>query len=78
MFWRVRVYAIAPGLVDSPAAMADVPEEIQKMLVEQQQLIKRPGRMTDLVGALFFFCSDEASFITGEMLIVGGGSPTRI
>ena len=74
----IRVYAIAPGLVDSPVAMADVPEEIQKMIVEQQQLIKRPGRMTDLVGALFFFCSDEASFITGEMLIVGGGSPTRI
>jgi NAD(P)-dependent dehydrogenase (short-subunit alcohol dehydrogenase family) len=35
------------------------------------------GTPADLVGALLFFCSDGASFITGETLVVGGGHPLR-
>ena len=31
----------------------------------------------DVVNAFLFLCSDEASFITGETLIVGGGYPLR-
>ena len=74
----VRVCGIAPGLVDSPAATAEVPDEIRKRLVEQVQLVHRHGTMTDLANAMLFFCSDQASFVTGETLIVGGGSSVRI
>ena len=69
---------IAPGKVDSPAAMSDVPREMIDQFVEQHQLIKRPGRMTDLVNALFFLCGEESSFITGETLLVSGGYPLRV
>ena len=73
----IRVYGIAPGLVDSEAAMAAKEQDEIDDLVDQQ-LIKRLGRMQDPTAALLFFCSDEASFITGETLIVGGGHPLRI
>jgi NAD(P)-dependent dehydrogenase (short-subunit alcohol dehydrogenase family) len=72
-----RVYGIAPGLVDSPAAMADLPPDLIDRLIAGQ-LIKRQGRMSDLVGALLFLCSDDAAFITGESLIIGGGQPLRV
>jgi NAD(P)-dependent dehydrogenase (short-subunit alcohol dehydrogenase family) len=75
---KIRVYCIAPGLVDSPAADAEVPKDMRDRLVSEQQLVKRHGRMSDLVGPLLFFCSDEASFVTGETLMVSGGFPLRV
>ena len=75
---KTRVYCIAPGIVDSPSAMATVPQASIDANINKRQLVKRQGKMTDLVGALLFFCSEEASFITGEMLVIGGGYPTRI
>lgn len=74
----IRVNGIAPGIVDSPAAMSDVPRDMIDQYVEQFQLIKRPGRMTDLVNALFFLCGEESSFVTGETLLVSGGYPSRV
>lgn len=74
----IRVYCIAPGLVDSPSANAEVPRQMRERLVSEQQLIKRPGLMSDLTGPLLFLCSDEASFITGETLMVSGGFPLRL
>lgn len=73
----IRVCGVAPGLVDTPSAMADVPEAYARQLVQERQLIKRPGKVDDLVSTLFFLCSEDASFITGETLIVGGGFPLR-
>jgi NAD(P)-dependent dehydrogenase (short-subunit alcohol dehydrogenase family) len=75
---NIRVCGIAPGPMDSEAALADLPPELIARFVEDLQLIKRPGRMVDLLGALKFLSSEEASFITGETLVVGGGYPLRI
>jgi 3-oxoacyl-[acyl-carrier protein] reductase len=74
----IRVYGIAPGPMDSPAAMADLPPALLDTFINRYQLIKRQGRMADLVGAVLFFCSSEASFITGETLMIGGGYPLRV
>jgi len=74
----IRVYGIAPGSVDSPSAMADLPPALLDTLINRHQLIKRQGRMQDLVGAMLFFCSPEAGFITGETLMIGGGYPLRV
>jgi NAD(P)-dependent dehydrogenase (short-subunit alcohol dehydrogenase family) len=72
----IRVYGIAPGLVDSEVSMAQKSQaEIDRLI--DRQLIKRLGLMTDLAKALLFMCSDDASWITGETLIVGGGFPLR-
>jgi len=74
----IRVCCIAPGIVDSDAAMSDVPRAIIDEFIQQRQLIKRQGRVEDLVKAMLYLCSDDASFVTGETLIVGGGFPLRV
>jgi 3-oxoacyl-[acyl-carrier protein] reductase len=75
----IRVNGIAPGLVDSEAAVAwwndpsrSGREGIDQMLIGGQ-MIKRQGRMNDLANACLFLCSDDASFITGQTLLVDGG-----
>jgi 3-oxoacyl-[acyl-carrier protein] reductase len=76
----IRVNGIAPGLVDSESALvwADDPARagVREAIVAQQ-MIKRPGRMADLVDAGLFLSSPEASFITGQTLLVDGGFVRR-
>jgi NAD(P)-dependent dehydrogenase (short-subunit alcohol dehydrogenase family) len=75
----IRVNGIAPGLVDSEAAIEwwnDASragmEGIDQMLIGQQ-MIKRQGTMHDLADMCLFLCSDAASFVTGQTILVDGG-----
>jgi 3-oxoacyl-[acyl-carrier protein] reductase len=75
----IRVNGIAPGLVDSEAAVEwwNDPgragmEGIDRMLIGQQ-MIKRQGTMHDLADMCLFLCSDAASFVTGQTILVDGG-----
>ena len=75
----IRVNGIAPGLVDSEAAVewwSDPAragmEGIDKMLIGQQ-MIKRQGTMHDLADMCLFLCSDAASFVTAQTILVDGG-----
>jgi NAD(P)-dependent dehydrogenase (short-subunit alcohol dehydrogenase family) len=75
---NIRVNAIAPGRMDSEAAMADHSDQKVKLFTEELQLVARRGNMADVVSALLFLASDEASFITGETLKVSGGFPLTL
>src|SRR6185436_12197707 len=67
----VRANVIAPGYINT--RLTDVlPEEAQKAMLENTPLGKL-GDPEDVAGAVRFLCSDEASFITGEVLLVDGG-----
>jgi NAD(P)-dependent dehydrogenase (short-subunit alcohol dehydrogenase family) len=75
----IRVNGIAPGLVDSEAAVewwSDPAragmEGIDKMLIGQQ-MIKRQGTMHDLADMCLFLCSDAAGFVTAQTILVDGG-----
>jgi 3-oxoacyl-[acyl-carrier protein] reductase len=72
---RIRVNGIAPGLMNTENALADLPHTLVDDIVRERQLVHRAGRMDDVVSAMLFLCSDEASFITGETLKVSGGYP---
>lgn len=74
---NIRVNGIAPGMVDSPAAVADLSLEHQQRVIDGQ-LIKRRGRMTDPAAALVFLLSDDSSFITGQTILVDGGTIRRM
>jgi len=74
---NIRVYALAPGLMNTETVQAELPQFYKDQIINQQQLLKREGTPDDLVGAMLFFCSDAASFITGETLVIGGGHPLR-
>lgn len=75
---NIRVNGIAPGFMDSETVMNDVPREVAEMFINDFQLIKRQGRMTELIGAARLLCSDDGSFITGETIMVGGGASRHI
>jgi NAD(P)-dependent dehydrogenase (short-subunit alcohol dehydrogenase family) len=70
----VTVNALAPSLVRTKGT-TDGPHEERGIFasVAQNQAIKRTELPGDLVGALSFLASDEASFITGQTLVVDGG-----
>jgi 3-oxoacyl-[acyl-carrier protein] reductase len=67
----VRANAVAPGYVRT--RLTDVlPEQAQAAILVNTPL-GRLGEPQDIAGAVRFLCSDEASFITGEVLLVDGG-----
>jgi 3-oxoacyl-[acyl-carrier protein] reductase len=67
----VRANVVAPGYVKTQ--LTDVlPEDATKAMLANTPL-GRLGEPEDVAGAVRFLCSDEASFITGEVLLVDGG-----
>jgi 3-oxoacyl-[acyl-carrier protein] reductase len=66
----IRVNAVAPGLIEKPEAPR--PAEIVAMVVEQTPL-GRTGTPEDIAGAVAFLLSEDARFITGQVLTVSGG-----
>ncbi len=67
----VRANAIAPGYIATE--LTDVlPEEAKKTILAATPL-GRLGEPEDVAGAVRFLCSDEAAFVTGEVLLVDGG-----
>jgi len=68
---NVRANVIAPGYVRSQLTEV-LPEELKASLLASTPL-GRIGRPEDVAAAVRFLCSDEASFITGEVLLVDGG-----
>ena len=72
---NIRVNAIAPGPTDTEATRkqaGDASRELVKGLA-----LKRMGTPQDLVGACLFLLSDEASWVTGQIVNVDGGQVFR-
>jgi 3-oxoacyl-[acyl-carrier protein] reductase len=68
---NVRANVVAPGYIHS--RLTDVlPQEARDAMLTNTPLGKL-GDPEDVAGAVRFLCSDEASFITGEVLLVDGG-----
>jgi len=72
---KIRVNAIAPGLMGTENALDGLPKEMVDDFVDNLQLVHRLGTMDDIVAAALWLCSTEAGFITGETLKVSGGYP---
>jgi NAD(P)-dependent dehydrogenase (short-subunit alcohol dehydrogenase family) len=68
----ITVNAISPGLTRHPGSAANVPEAGFEA-VRARQFIPRTELPDDLTGTLAFLVSDDARFITGQVLNVDGG-----
>ena len=67
----IRVNAVAPGYIETRLTEV-LPEDVkQKMLAATS--LGRFGQPEDIARAVHFLCSDEAGFISGEVLVVDGG-----
>jgi len=73
---NIRVNAIAPGPVDTAATRTQAGGAAHD-IVKNSLAIKRIGQPEDMVGACLFLLSDEASWITAQILDVDGGQVFR-
>jgi 3-oxoacyl-[acyl-carrier protein] reductase len=68
---NIRVNAVAPGFIDTDMTR-ELTEDQRKKLLEQIPLA-RLGSSDDVAHAVLFLASDQASYITGQVLVVDGG-----
>ncbi|MHC4164379.1 MAG: SDR family oxidoreductase [Planctomycetota bacterium] len=73
---NIRVNAIAPGPTDTEATRKVVPDFIRDSILATMPL-PRMGEVSDMVNACLFLLSDEASWITAQILAVDGGQIMR-
>ena len=67
----VRANVVAPGYIDTRLTQV-IAEEMRELMLANTPL-GRFGQPEDVAGAVRFLCSEQASFITGEVLLVDGG-----
>ena len=68
---NIRVNAVAPGFIGTD--MTDkIPEDLKANMLQSIPL-GRMGQAEDVAKAVCFLASDEASYITGQVLNVDGG-----
>ena len=68
----VRVNAVCPGFILTPMQAAEYTEEMQRAYASKLPL-NRLGRPEDVAALFAFLASDDASFITGQCIVIDGG-----
>jgi NAD(P)-dependent dehydrogenase (short-subunit alcohol dehydrogenase family) len=68
----IRVNALVPGAIPTPGARAVV-DDAGYDLRRARTPLGRLGTPEDIAGAVSFLASDDASFMTGQLLVVDGG-----
>ncbi len=71
---RIRVNAIAPGFTLSEQALQRPSADAARALSIERRALKRDQLPDDLVGAALFLLGDASAFVTGQTLVVDGGS----
>ncbi len=69
---KIRVNAVAPGLVDSPFHEVSAKEKYPHLI--ERIPLKRIGEPNDLAGPALFLASRAAAYVTGEIIEVSGGT----
>jgi NAD(P)-dependent dehydrogenase (short-subunit alcohol dehydrogenase family) len=81
---EIRVNAVAPGAIDTAklregfARWGNELAEERKAVLRQRTALGRIGEPSDVAGAVSFLISDDASFVTGAVLLVDGGATARL
>ncbi|MBW8487497.1 SDR family NAD(P)-dependent oxidoreductase [Actinomadura parmotrematis] len=72
---RVRVNAVAPGLIDTPLTAGLMGTEVERDYLDNIPL-GRTGTTGDVAALVLFLASDASAWMTGDLLFVDGGAHT--
>jgi len=70
---KVRVNAIAPGLIETDFARALLDNPDWRDRAEQRTPLRRIGQPDDIAGVALFLASDASAFMTGQLIVADGG-----
>lgn len=68
---NINVNAVAPGLIETP--MTDALTDEQKKTILSQVAMRRYGQVEEVAGVVSFLASDDASYVTGQVIEISGG-----
>lgn len=74
----VRVNCLCPGIVPTKLSEALIADAGDRARLEQSTCLGRLGRPEEVAACAAFLCSDDASYVTGENLVVSGGMQSRL
>ncbi|MDQ1298282.1 MAG: 7-alpha-hydroxysteroid dehydrogenase [Campylobacterota bacterium] len=74
---NIRVNAVSGGPIDTDALKAFTNYEEVKAETIRRSAMNRMGSPNDIAGAVYFLCTEEASWITGQTIVVDGGTTFR-
>lgn len=74
----VRVNAVRPGEILTESATGPDGRHVFADILEPMQMLRGPGSPIDVANSVLFLCSNEASFITGTVLNLDGGSHGKV
>ncbi|XP_003801986.1 dehydrogenase/reductase SDR family member 4 [Otolemur garnettii] len=75
---NIRVNCLAPGLIKTSFSSVFWMDKAREETMKETLRIRRIGKPEECAGIVSFMCSEDASYITGETVVVGGGTPSRL
>ncbi|KAL8259308.1 hypothetical protein R6Q59_027261 [Mikania micrantha] len=75
---HTRVNCVAPGIILTHFASHITSNETKRQALEEKTSLKRLGTTEDIAAVTAFLASDDASYITGETIVVSGGMLSRL
>ena len=69
---RIRANAVSPGSIETPMIARNIATRGEEIV--SRTPLRRLGKPEEIASVIAFLCSDAASFVTGETILVNGGS----
>jgi len=70
----IRVNALCPGLIETPMSTAGLADPIDRAHWLERIPLGRAGRPEEMAAVIAFLASDDASYVTGAMMVADGGA----